>query len=320
MAFVFKNRRVNGVMVGINPMSKQWEELSTKICSLNSTVFDGDYSNFDRNMHPMFQRTLNDWLRKLIKIDPVKFNKVFSTNYSSTEVSKILDQILECIISTPIRAHDKSFITTHGLPSGLVLTSIYNSYINKMYMSYCFYMQVPRIYQNVTSWNEHTKFVYYGDDVLGNVSLNLREHFNPMKINHILKELNLGFTPGNKEEIWTKETMFKNITEVSFLKRKFYYNPILGEVVAPLSKISMEGSLNYVSDKNRSEELMVDKLHGFQREAFLHPPEIYENYMIKINDFIDQHELYNLNYKPLSKKTLIDLYKHGDYSEFLILS
>jgi hypothetical protein len=320
MSFVFKHRNINGVMVGVNPMSKQWGKLAERICSLNEKVFDGDYSNFDRNMHPMFQRKLNKWLKGRVKIDSNKFNIIFGSNYDDKDVEKILDQILECIISTPIRGHDKSFITTHGLPSGLVLTSVYNSYMNKMYMTYCYYMNVPKQYQTVTCFNEHTKFAFYGDDILGNISVQLRPYFNPISINSSLEFLNLGFTPGDKNSKWTEETMFKSIDKVSFLKRKFYFNPKLKQVVAPLSTVSMEGSLNYVSDYRRENELTVDKLHGFQREAFLHPPEVYERYMYRIENFLEQKNLNVLNYKPLSEKALIELYETEEYSEFLILS
>jgi hypothetical protein len=114
--------------------------------------------------------------------------------------------------------------------------------------------------------------------------------------------------------------MFKSIDKVSFLKRKFYFNPKLKQVVAPLSTVSMEGSLNYVSDYRRENELTVDKLHGFQREAFLHPPEVYERYMYRIENFLEQKNLNVLNYKPLSEKALIELYETEEYSEFLILS
>lgn len=320
MSFIFKHRMTNGIMVGINPMSDQWEKLQRKMGSIESLPFDGDYSNFDRNMHPGFQRTLNKWLRERVHISSRKFNSIFRTDYDDSQVYKILDQLLECIISTPIRGHDKSFITTHGLPSGLVLTSVYNSFINKMYMAYCYFMTVPRHLATPEAFLEHTKFAFYGDDLLGNISIEAREYFNPLSINDQLSNLNLGFTPGDKNSSWTKENMFKPITEVTFLKRKFFYHPILKTVSAPLSRVSMEGSLNFVSDKKRNVELTTEKLLGFQREAFLHPTQVYVDYMKHIEDYIADNELTQLNFVPLSEQALVELYRSGDYSDFLIPS
>lgn len=321
LTYIMENREYNGIMIGINPLSKQWDKLARKLTSLNRKVFDGDYAYYDKNMHPVFQRRLNEWLRKRIMIKNGRYladnyNKIFGTQYKDKDVMRILNQLLECIISTPIISKNKKFITTHGLPSGIFLTAFYNSCINKMYTAYIYRMVCPKENANLHTYMKDSILCFYGDDIIGAISDNIKHFFNPIAFSKVMKTLGLDFTPAEKGVEWTAENQFKRIEHSSFLKRSFYLHPKIKSIVAPLNVKSVEGTMNYVTDDARSVELIMDKSQNFQREMFLHPGDLYHENMNKLKMACQDK---NLHFIPLSEQYLIDCYTEETYSDLLDL-
>lgn len=224
--------------------------------------------------------------------------------------------MLEIIISTPIVILNWLVITTHGLASGIAITSFYNSCINIMYNAYVFYTlaKLKNIPINVASFVNNVKIFVYGDDLLGAVSPEYAEWYNPINYQKIMKTLGLDFTPADKGE-WTEYNTFGPIANHTFLKRGFYNHPRINQLVGPLCEISMNSTLNYVSDSMRDVELTNIKLLNYQRESFLH----YENYaenMKYVKEFANERDLYPTF---LSEKELIRMYKDDEYADLLEL-
>nr|WIR83952.1 MAG: polyprotein [Ulva picorna-like virus 4] len=317
MSYVMEHRNENGIMIGLNPLSKQWDKFARKLTSTNKTVFDGDYANYDKNMHPVFQRRLNAWLINKAEINCENYNKIFKTNYTNQEVTIILEQILECIISTPVLSKNKKFITTHGLPSGTALTAFYNSCINKMYTAYIYRMVAPKEYVDIHTYFRETNLFFYGDDIIGSISDKIKHFYNPISFSKVMTTLGLDFTPAEKGVEWNQHNQFKPLNDCSFLKRTFYFHPKIKSFVAPLNLKSLEGTMNYVSDNGRSTELIMDKMYNFQREMFLHPGDLYNNNMTKLLKACDEK---NIRFTPLTEKYLVSCYENNTYSDLLELN
>jgi hypothetical protein len=122
--------------------------------------------------------------------------------------------------------------------------------------------------------------------------------------------MGLGFTPADKGE-WKHGTT--GLYECSFLKRSFAFHPKIGQIVAPLEKLSMQSTLNYVSDAFRNDELTTTKLTNFQRECYLHYFD-YEKIMEHVKNFTDQK---NIIVDWLPEDYLIKLYRNQEYGDFL---
>lgn len=314
MVKVAKEKFLNGIMIGINPLSRDWERFYKCMTKFGRRLFDGDYSNYDNYMHPAFQRKLNKVLRKRVQPDYAHFNKVFGTDLvDNDQVMLVYDQMMECIISTPITSNSKKIITTHGLPSGAAITAFYNSCINKMYIAYGYRILVPG--KDLSFLRMDIKDAVYGDDVLINVRPEIRAQFNPYLYSQVMSSLGLGFTPADKGE-WTKLNMFKDILDCTFLKRGFAYHDKIQAIVAPLDYHSMEGTLNYVSDYYNNDELTEIKIHNYQREAFLHTSEYYTRSMAYVKKILDEKDLF---VQLLREDYLIELYKDDNYSQLLQL-
>lgn len=140
--------------------------------------------------------------------------------------------------------------------------------------------------------------------------------FNPLSFSKILQPLGLDFTPADKGE-WTEFNQFKDLTQCTFLKRRFYLHPQIGSMVAPLDQKSMEGTMNYITDKYRSVSLTLEKCANFQRECFLHPPSVYQE---KMNTLTTKCAQKGLRFTPLSESYLLTLYHSGEYGDLLQLN
>jgi len=246
MKDVQNEKLTTGVMIGINPLGKEWDEFAKFIINYGGQLFDGDQKGFDGSMNSMFQQQLHDVL----------------SSRSNHPLAGVALNILKTILTL---CFDEVYIATHGMPSGCALTAFYNSCISIMYIAYAWF-----IYKegktSLVDYFRNVKVFAYGDDVL---ILSKDRNFNGQTVHKILNNIGLEFTTADKKE-WDSNNSFKPLADVTFLKRRFVFHSILNRFVAPLEPRSTTSTLSWVSDKNRLSELSAVKCLNFQREAWLH--------------------------------------------------
>lgn len=318
MARMSKDRLKNGIMVGINPLSSQWDDFARVMLKFSRRFFDGDWRFWDGGMLSQMQQRANKALKKRIfrRSDRSKFNAIFGTNLTGEEYEMVFDMMLQLLWTTPTVTLDEAFITTHSMPSGCAVTAFFNSFINKGYGAYVFFVLYVRKFGQFPHANMYAEKVMdcvYGDDKLTAVKDDVASWYNGRSFSEVAREMGLDFTPADKGE-WTYET--RAIFDCSFLKRGFYIHPKIGRVVAPLDRVSMEGTLNFVSDGFRNDELSSIKVLNFQREAYLHFAD-YEEAMQRVGDYADAK---GVVVKLLSQDYLTKLYHDGGYASFLELN
>jgi hypothetical protein len=312
---VSKDRMSNGIMVGINPLSSEWDKFARRLSTFSTDLFDGDWGDWDGGMVTTVQQNLCHVFKDKIKINYSQFNVIFDTKFTKEEIDKVFDVLLVMMYMTPTITGDKAYITTHSMPSGNALTAFFNSCVNKCYGAYVFfYLSKQRDDINVTveDYIVNVFDAVYGDDKLTAVKPKVATWFNGKTFSQVATTMGLRFTPADKGD-WTYTT--RSLFECSFLKRGFKVHPLLRRVVAPLELLSMKSTLNYVSDNFRNDELTVVKLQNFQREAFLH----YEDYLIlmeRVFSFCQERDIF---FTKLSDKYLMELYEDGIYASYLEL-
>jgi hypothetical protein len=322
MSFVYENKFTNGIMIGINPLGKDWDVFARRILKRSGkNICPGDFKWWDKRMHASLQRACNRMLKSTVNVSLFRkgLNDLLGTQYTLEDVNHIIDELLELIISTPIILLDLVIITTHNLPSGMGITAFYNSVIHKMVTLYVYGIRCkqlqrkPRIDEFLNNVDDYV----YGDDKLMVVSDAFRPIMAPVEFAGIVRSIGLDFTTADKKP-WDETNSYVALTAVSFLKRSFLVHPTFGRWVAPLEEKSMTSTLNYISDELREEELCVVKILNFQREAFLHYDK-YSRYMDRIKSFLTEHEI-DLTIKYLSPTALKELYSSDDYGSLLNLS
>jgi len=292
-----KNRLSNGIMVGINPFSKEWEVLLRRLTSRGDNVFDGDFGKWDGHMLSQFQQVLN--------------KELVSRFTGSSQDQLVLSQLLMTMVYTPTITLNETYLTNHSLPTGRGVTADYNSLINKMYGAYVYYILYKEQFGKAPTISTYVKNVYdavYGDDKLVGVETETSKWFNGKSFERICNIMGFEFTPASKGA-WTYLT--RSIYDCTFLKRSFRIHQTLG-IVAPLDNISMTSTLNFVSDDFRNEELTDTKLHNFQREAYLHQD--YHQLMATLLLWLKEHAY---PFTPLTEKYLTTLYNSDQYDEFI---
>jgi hypothetical protein len=314
MCHVSKNRMTNGIMIGLNALSREWNRFATKITRRSQrNIYDGDYKWWDKRMHPLLQRFLNKALLILVRAHNMtaKFNFIFSTNFTDQQITTIFMQLLELAISTPTKLLSEVFITTHNMPSGIGITAFYNSCINIMITAFVYYTRSEELNKNPTvqEFIQEVDDYVYGDDKLLVCTDKLRPVMDPFHYARIVKILDIDFTKADKTP-WLPDE-YTNLDNVTFLKRSFKFHPILNQIVAPLEERSMCSTLNYISDSTRDVELTTIKLENFQREAYLH----FYKYQSFISHAKQAAEFADLHPKFLSQDALNILYDSDYYSQ-----
>jgi hypothetical protein len=271
-----KTRQDNLIMIGVNPLSKQWHELATRLGTFpDGSTTDAfaslDTRTFDGTMNSTIQSVCCDaWL------DEVPGQHI-----------KIASQVMRVVIMTPVVSVDGIRMTTHGQPSGVGITADMNSAVTRSYLAYSYFKTFPN--KDYLDFICEVNPATYGDDNTSGFHNRIKEEFNAIVIKNEMAKIGITMTPASKTGEVTK---YGPLEEQSFLKRTFKVNHLFLANFGPnycitgaLEPKSMESTLNWVSDAFRNEELTNVKLLNFQREAFLHNN--YAAYMTHLTGFLN---------------------------------
>jgi len=157
--------------------------------------------------------------------------------------------------------------TTHSVSSGYWMTALGNSILNRAHTSICYYRESVKMNKRPTvgEFLKIRDFVL-GDDKLVGVPKELN-FVNAVTMRDYFESIGMTFTDGLKNRITRK---FMDLSEVSFLKRKFVYHTILRKVMCPLDKSSIYSSLCYYDKTKDYDIVMKGKMESAQRELWLH--------------------------------------------------
>jgi hypothetical protein len=257
-AQMMPTRQEHGIMIGINATSSEWQTLWSSLIKFPNH-FDGDYAKWDGAMRREFQERLNMVLSEFTE-DPIVAHVLLTYLCETTHVGM-----------------DMTYLTTHSVPSGHGLTAFYNSLINKMYVAYAWYILVGQYLQlgtaSLIAKLDATVFApVYGDDILCAVSDDIKEKFNAITYGAVMTDLGLGFTSASKKPHSQPFCMLRDLT---FLKRKFVANRLLGAIVGPLEISVLKASCGFTRDATRDREITDQKMTMIQRELFLHTDIVY---------------------------------------------
>jgi hypothetical protein len=263
VAQIQKDTWHNGVMIGMNPL-RDFDKLFHKIntCKIK---WGGDFKSYDGGMLTQLQETLA---------------RVVMEFYEGPQ-SKIANYILVNMPHCLVLMKDELVLTSHSMPSGSFLTALVNSLINRM-LTACWYSYVMRIsgkQYTVASFIKHVVDCVYGDDKLTGTTEHT-ELLNMTTMAAYFDYIGLGFTNSKKAPCTTQGEHWDDIT---FLKREFIFSQTFKKILCPLDPVTMFSSLSWL-DKNKDTTIVLqDKIGAFQREAYLHGPDIYKEMMAMLS-------------------------------------
>lgn len=285
-----RNRKwENGIAIGLNPY-KDWPTLYNHLSRCKG-VWDGDIGEWDASVSPEIQDMLN--------------KKIIGKFVGSPQDREILTRILELSVRSWVVAGNKQMFKTHGILSGMWITNLFNSIINRCYSAgwYSREMRKQGKEPNVTQFMYEVVDFVQGDDKIVGVKRNL-EFLNALTMRDYYESCGMTFTDGNKGKIDYKA---KPIQECVFLKRSFEFNDKIGEIVGPLNLETLSNTLRWFKDDNEEEEILRDKLSVVERELFLHTPYEREEIMNELEHFMSNNPG-KLNYRFKTDEQLLRSY------------
>lgn len=294
------NKIKNSIAVGINPYSTDWHyitQLFSDKCDLtNSSFTAGDFSGFDtdgkREIYYAMLECINDW-------------------YSDSEINNTIREMifLELMQSIHIRGNSK-YEWFNSLPSGHPLTVYVNSLYNLFALRYCWFRSNNNSYASLMDFSLFIYPITYGDDNICAISSDAKESYDEFIIQGFMKELGLTYTSDTKASF---NSGFRNLSDISFLKRRFLFDSLHMIYVAPLSLVSILNMLKWTKKGINSIEITTTNVDGALRELSLHEKHVFEEHAQNICML----SLRYLDYAPVST-TYVILKEHALSSQFFM--
>jgi hypothetical protein len=200
--------------VGIDPASYDWTSLYNRLSSKSPTGFDIDYSSYDGSIPAEF----------MIAVAHV-CNRWYAHYYPghSAEDERARLAIFEEVIHTFNLSINAVYQKHRGNPSGFFMTTILNTIVGYLLMNYAWRYLIGRNGKTelLPRMLDFVAPAIYGDDNIAAVNEGVQQWFDLGSIANVMKTIGLTCTSADKTE--TKG--FRNISDLSFLKRTFLPHP-----------------------------------------------------------------------------------------------
>nr|APG77928.1 hypothetical protein 1 [Beihai picorna-like virus 34] len=231
-ALVQRNKIATECAVGTVVQSPEWTELFEHIGKHGwDRAIAGDYAKFDGRMSPQFMLAAFKLLIKLAEK---------SGNYDEDDLTIMRGIATE--ISYPTYDYFGTLVQFMGSnPSGHPLTVVINSFVNSLYLRYCWYaIAKEKGWWKVPRFNEKVSAMTYGDDNIMTVADGY-DDFNHTAIAEQLARVSIKYTMADKD---AKSVPFINLRDASFLKHFAVWDDELGVYRSPVEEDSLAKMLH----------------------------------------------------------------------------
>lgn len=256
--FVGHRRLSFEMAIGANAHGMDWEEIYQRVVKHGEDrCFAGDYKNFDKQMPPelimaAFQVIINILKAAGWSDDDLLIVKGIATD-TAFPTMDLFGTLIKCFGSNP---------------SGHVLTTPINSLVNSLYIRIACKRILKEREVDWSRFSDIVSLVTYGDDNCGSVNRRYPE-ITHTSIQQALADAGIIYTTDDKKSISVGLTDVSNIT---FLKRRFVFSDDLNRVIAPLLEDSLFKSLTVwtYSTSICQQEQLAAVLESINREYFFY--------------------------------------------------
>lgn len=251
--YISEHKHDNGIGLGFNPF-KDFDILYKKLTDPNIGVTgDLDAAKWDGSLVA----------RIMIAIMEVMFEK-YDGKFKFAK-----DFLITSIVRSFVIVADELFATTHGLPSGVWITFLLNSFFNRGLDALVVFRNVPN--PTVRHFLSIVSYVT-GDDKIFGVPKGLSEYVNLISYRDVSESLGMTATNGDKSSI-TKTS--QPVEKLTYLKRHMRFHPVLKRYVGPLSMNTILNMAQWCDATKDTYEAMSGKIRASQIEAYLHSPSFF---------------------------------------------
>jgi hypothetical protein len=273
-ALVQRNKILTECAVGTVVQSPEWTELFEHIGEHGwDRAIAGDYAKFDGRMSPQFMLAAFKLLIKLAEK---------SGNYDEDDLTVMRGIATE--ISYPTYDYFGTLVQFMGSnPSGHPLTVVINSFVNSLYLRYCWYAiakekgwwKVPRFASKVSAMT-------YGDDNIMTVAKGY-DDFNHTAIAEQLAKVSIKYTMADKD---AESVPFISLEDASFLKHFAVWDEELGLYRSPVEEDSIAKMLHaHLKSKVLTmEQSSAEAIQNVALKYFEFGREVYEKRKLQLEE------------------------------------
>jgi hypothetical protein len=262
--WIQRNRISNGICVGINPYSDEWDQLAKTLRSKGPDVDAGDFSEFDYSEMAKF-------LWKILGI----ICRWYTLNGGSREDNKVRHTLWWEVVNSVHINGSYIYHLIASLPSGHPLTVIINSLYVQLVFRYAWIRLHNLDLNSLSHFNDHLVVQSYGDDNVHNKSRYAAMIMNESRLIEIFKDIGLKYTNEKKDN---DHRGARTLCDVSFLKREFRFDSYLKKHVAPLSLDTVLEFVYWTKSGAQQETITKQNVDNCIMELSLHTDEIFNRY------------------------------------------
>jgi len=269
-ALLVANQDRLGIMIGLNPESREWDAFARRLCRHGFTnVRDGDYSRFDKNQ-------AKNIILAILEIIIPHLCRILLYTAKQTKLTMALFRL----VVYPWIMFGRDVFQIWGFNiSGWPWTTMLNCLVNLIYAMLA-YGDVA----NIATFFDNVEIGVFGDDVIWSSSKFTFEHFQ-----RGMQRRNVKFTSASKDG-----QVNCGLDKVTFLKRSFrfddatsrYFAPLLDESIMKMVCVGLEETRgpkhSLFSDNSRIEEMC----ENFNRSVALRSEEEFDVWMDRLKEAI----------------------------------
>jgi len=252
--------------LGINVDGMDWTKLNFKLKSKGIHGWDEDYGNFDGS-----EKALAMWMTCEI------INRWYGDGEVNARVRRVL--VEEMI-------HTRSFIGNFvyqkhgGMPSGSVLTSIFNSIVHAIYTRCCFLVVMKRYGRqelaNMKTFNDRVADSVLGDDGVVASDDDILRTFNRVTAAGVYSSWGIRYTDARKMEVLNR---YERIDDLNFLKRGWARHPLYPDrYLAPINVHSIYELCNWVTISQDPIEQLRLNIEDALKFAYHYGPDFFNKF------------------------------------------
>lgn len=270
----------NGMAIGMNPYSSEWSYLVEHLQSVGDNCIFGDYSAYDGSLPVAFMYKALDIIEDF-----------YASAKCNPQDSVVRAALFEDIVnSRHLCVKDgKGFIYewNGSNPSGNFLTTLLNSICDLMLIRYaaCKIAVESKKYSGYlsasTDFSHHVRCIVFGDDNGISVSNEWATFLDQISFTREMKEIGMTYTDESK--LSTNDFTHRSITECSFLKRAFKYDPKSRRWDAPLEKSTIEEMCNWTK-RSSSDKDLFSTVDMALKEAAFHGEDYYNDFASRLRN------------------------------------
>jgi len=279
-----------GIGVGINCYSEDWDLLARSLNSKGSNVIAGDFKGFDTSHFEVLANYVLYVIEQYYNGCEPSVREVLFTDLTNS-VHIIRDLIYQWCAGR--------------LPSGHPLTAVFSSFMNRILYVACWVVLHPNGAAGLSDFDRHVYLATYGDDSVASVSDWALEFYNYRTIAKTMSTFGYTYTDEMKDSE-EEGPLARNLSQVTFLKRGFRFEPMIGRHIAPLRLVAIIEMLYWTQRGYNGAEISRTNVENALRELSLHERFVFEEWAPKVlsasRELLDFHPAI-VDYRTLQRIT-----------------